>query len=85
VSQSIRPYDFILTFVLLSWTVITWLVVIGSSLIMVIWVVIYSFFETPDFNNEAIILFGGITFWATVLVSVTLALSMSALSHSELF
>jgi phospholipid-translocating ATPase len=65
--------------------VITWLVVIGSSLIMVIWVVIYSFFETPDFNNEAIILFGGITFWATVLVSVTLALSMSASSHSELF
>jgi phospholipid-translocating ATPase len=52
----------------------TWIVVIGSSLVMVAWIVIYSFFESPDFNDEIAVLFGEVTFWATVLVSVSIAL-----------
>ncbi|EGN94457.1 hypothetical protein SERLA73DRAFT_96604 [Serpula lacrymans var. lacrymans S7.3] len=57
------------------WTVITWIVVIGSSLVMLLWIVIYSFFETSDFNDEVIVLFGNITFWSTVLLSIFVALA----------
>jgi phospholipid-translocating ATPase len=52
----------------------TWIVVIGSSLVMVAWIVIYSFFQSSDFNDEVTVLFGEITFWATVIVSVFIAL-----------
>jgi phospholipid-translocating ATPase len=52
----------------------TWIVVIGSSLVMIAWIVIYSFFQSSDFVDEVSVLFGEITFWATVLVSVSVAL-----------
>ncbi|EJD08500.1 phospholipid-translocating P-type ATPase [Fomitiporia mediterranea MF3/22] len=57
------------------WTVITWIVVIGSSLVMIIWIIIYSFFESVDFNNEVVVLFGEVTFWVTVLLTVVTALA----------
>lgn len=59
-----------------SWTVITWIGVFGSSIIMVLWILIYSFFETSDFNDEVVILFSEVSFWATVLASVVIALGM---------
>lgn len=52
----------------------TWIVVIGSSLVMVLWIVIYSYFPSSDFVEEVAVLFGEITFWATVLLSVFIAL-----------
>ncbi|KAG6844765.1 hypothetical protein H0H87_003988 [Tephrocybe sp. NHM501043] len=58
-----------------GWTVITWVVVFGSTIVMMLWTVIYSFFLTKDFVDEVIILFGGITFWATVLLSASVALA----------
>lgn len=58
-----------------SWTLLTWIVVIGSSLVMIAWIVIYSFFQSSDFDQEVVVLFGNVTFWATVLVSVFVALS----------
>ncbi|THH16206.1 hypothetical protein EW146_g4397 [Bondarzewia mesenterica] len=57
------------------WTVITWVIVLGSSIVMLIWIVIYSFFESFDFINEVVVLFGGVTFWATVILSVMIALA----------
>lgn len=57
-----------------SWTVITWIINIGSSVVMLLWIVIYSFFESSDFNDEVVVLFGEVTFWATVLISVFAAL-----------
>ena len=57
-----------------SWTVMTWIVVIGSSLVMIAWIIIYSFFESSDFNDEVTVLFGNVTFWATVVVSVVVSL-----------
>ena len=56
---------------------ITWAVVLGSSIVMLVWIVIYSLFESFDFIDEVIVLFGGVTFWATVLLSVAIALSES--------
>lgn len=41
---------------------------------MLLWIVIYSFFESSDFNDEVVVLFGEVTFWATVLISVFAAL-----------
>ena len=41
---------------------------------MVLWILIYSFFETPNFNDEVIILFSEVSFWATVIASVVIAL-----------
>lgn len=57
-----------------SWTVLTWIVVVGSSVVMLLWIVIYSFFESSDFNDEVVILFGNVPFWASVVISVVIAL-----------
>ncbi|KAG6829409.1 hypothetical protein H0H92_004611 [Tricholoma furcatifolium] len=57
------------------WTVITWVSVFGSTIVMMLWIVVYSFFLTSDFIDEVIILFGGITFWATITLSATVALA----------
>ncbi|TFK47398.1 phospholipid-translocating P-type ATPase [Heliocybe sulcata] len=57
------------------WTVIAWIVNIGSSLVMIIWIAIYSAFESPDFIDEVVVLFSNIIFWASVVVSVVLALA----------
>ncbi|KAI1792323.1 phospholipid-transporting ATPase 1 [Ganoderma leucocontextum] len=56
------------------WTVITWVVVIGSSVIMMAWIAVYSLFQSIDFIEEVVILFGEFTFWAAVLISVIIAL-----------
>ncbi|KAK0471166.1 phospholipid-transporting ATPase 1 [Armillaria novae-zelandiae] len=56
------------------WTVITWIVVFGSSIVMLLWIIVYSFFFSSDFINEMQILFGGIPFWATVVFSTVVAL-----------
>ncbi|KAI0329328.1 phospholipid-translocating P-type ATPase [Cubamyces sp. BRFM 1775] len=57
------------------WTVITWVIVIGSSVVMLLWIAIYSAFDSIDFVDEVVILFGEITFWASVLISVIIALA----------
>lgn len=57
-----------------SWTFLTWIIIIGSSLIMLLWIVIYSFFESSDFVDEIIVLCTNTTFWLTVLASVVIAL-----------
>ncbi|KAG1865472.1 hypothetical protein DFJ58DRAFT_911947 [Suillus subalutaceus] len=58
------------------WTSITWVVGIGSSLVMLLWIVIYSFLpvntffsNTDGFIDEVEILFSNVTFWATVVSS----------------
>ena len=61
----------------LSWTFLTWLVVIGSSVVMLLWIVIYSFFQSNDFNDEVVILFGNVPFWASVIISIIIALGES--------
>ena len=61
-----------------SWTIITWIVVFGSSVVMLIWIVIYSFFESYDFVNEVLILYGGLKFWTTVVITVATGLSESS-------
>jgi phospholipid-translocating ATPase len=43
---------------------------------MIIWISIYSAFESVDFNDEVIILYGSITFWGTVIFTVVVALGM---------
>jgi len=54
----------------------TWIVVIGSTLVMWIWVIVYSFFPSQDFVDEAFILFGTVPFWTTVIITVIICLSM---------
>jgi hypothetical protein len=51
--------------------------VFGSTVVMLLWILIYSFFASSDFVNEVIILFGELTFWTTVLFSAIVALGMS--------
>ena len=52
----------------------TWIVVVGSTLVMLSWIIVYSFFSTPDFNEEVTILFGTMTFWSTVFLTATICL-----------
>ncbi|EEB95167.1 hypothetical protein MPER_05907 [Moniliophthora perniciosa FA553] len=44
------------------WTVITWIIVFGSTLVMLGWIAVYSFFFSADFIDEVIILGGPPTF-----------------------
>lgn len=64
------------------WTFITWIVVIGSSLVMILWVVIYSYFppsnfftSTGAFVDEVEILFSNLIFWCSVVFSALVALA----------
>jgi phospholipid-translocating ATPase len=41
---------------------------------MLLWIVLYSFFESFDFTHEVQRLFGGVTFWVTVGLAVAIAL-----------
>lgn len=56
------------------WTILTWVIIPGSSLLMLLWTVVYSFLESFDFVDEVQRLFGGVTFWAAVILSVAIAL-----------
>jgi len=44
---------------------------------MLLWIVIYSFFQSNDFNDEVVILFGNVPFWASVIISIIIALGES--------
>lgn len=41
---------------------------------MVIWIGIYSLFNSPDFNYEVVVLYGEVTFWATVFLTLVIAI-----------
>lgn len=41
---------------------------------MFIWIVIYSFFESSDFVDEVVVLFGESIFWFSVIIAVVVAL-----------
>ena len=64
-------------YTLSSWTFLTWIVVVGSSVVMLLWIVIYSFFQSSDFNDEVVILFGNVPFWTSVVISIVVALGES--------
>lgn len=68
-----------------SWTIITWVIIPGSSLVMLLWIVLYSFFESFDFVDEVQRLFGGVTFWVTVIVAVAIALRELAMLSSGVY
>lgn len=46
----------------------------GSTVVMMLWILVYSFFMSIDFVHEVLILFGGIQFWATVVFTAAVAL-----------
>ena len=74
----------LLTWLPCSWTIITWIAVVGSMLIMCLWVTVYSFFHTTSFNNEVIILFGTVGFWTTVVITIMLAIGECLACKSEI-
>ncbi|KAF7303863.1 P-type phospholipid transporter [Mycena indigotica] len=57
------------------WTVLTWIVVYGSTIVMMLWIVIFSFFYSVDFIDEVVVLFGELTFWTTACFASTVALA----------
>jgi len=58
----------------------TWIVVVGSTLVMMLWIVVYSFFPSSDFVDEVSILFSTISFWGAVIVSCLICLGAFILS-----
>lgn len=64
-----------LTLLTCSWTWIMWFVTVGSTLFMILWITVYSFFESVDFNNEVALLFSTVDFLFTVAIAVIIALS----------
>ncbi|KAF7324593.1 P-type phospholipid transporter [Mycena kentingensis (nom. inval.)] len=57
------------------WTVLTWIVVYGSTFVMMAWIAIFSFFYSIDFIDEVVVLFGELTFWTSVCLASTIALA----------
>ncbi|KAK7062688.1 phospholipid transporting ATPase [Paramarasmius palmivorus] len=57
------------------WTIMTWIVVFGSTLVMLLWILVFSFFFSADFIDEVIILFGEQTFWTTTIFAAAVALT----------
>jgi phospholipid-translocating ATPase len=56
--------------------------VFGSTVVMMAWIVIFSFFFSADFIDEVAVLFGELTFWTTVVLTSAIALSTF---HPSLF
>jgi phospholipid-translocating ATPase len=54
--------------------------VFGSTVVMMAWIVIFSFFFSADFIDEVAVLFGELTFWTTVVL--TSAIALSTFHHS---
>lgn len=50
---------------------------------MLAWIAIYSLFESVDFVDEVVILFGDITFWTSVILSVVIALGMAIIQAQD--
>lgn len=63
----------------------TWIVVVGSTVVMLLWIVVYSFFVTPDFTQEVTILFGTTTFWTTVFLTATVCLGKNSFIVNLIF
>ncbi|KAJ7749855.1 hypothetical protein B0H14DRAFT_438518 [Mycena olivaceomarginata] len=57
------------------WTSLTWITVFGSTIVMLAWIVVFSFFPSVDFMNEVQVLFGELTFWTTVVVTSLICLA----------
>ncbi|KAJ6564618.1 hypothetical protein B0H19DRAFT_1141557 [Mycena capillaripes] len=57
------------------WTVITFIVVFGSTIVMMAWIAVFSFFFSADFIDEVVVLFGELTFWTTIFVTTLIALA----------
>ena len=63
----------------------TWIVVLGSSIIMFLWIVIYSFFPSSDFMREVVVLCGQGIFWFSVVISIIIALGeLQVSSHCRI-
>ena len=50
---------------------------------MLLWIAVYSFFQSSDFIDEVVVLFGELTFWTTVLITVFICLSKLFLSKDS--
>ena len=46
----------------------------GSSIVMLLWILVYSFFPSFDFYLEVELLYGGVLFWVTIVLTVAVAL-----------
>ncbi|KAG8890252.1 hypothetical protein FRB98_000163 [Tulasnella sp. 332] len=57
------------------WTWIMWAVTLGSMAFLIGWIVVYSFINTPNFNDEAWILFSTVQFLATLVLSIVVAIA----------
>ncbi|KAK7023178.1 P-type phospholipid transporter [Favolaschia claudopus] len=57
------------------WTVMTWIIVFGSTIVMMAWIVVFSFFFSQDFIDEYQVLFGELTFWTTVVLTSLICLA----------
>ncbi|EJD40340.1 phospholipid-translocating P-type ATPase [Auricularia subglabra TFB-10046 SS5] len=56
------------------WTGMTWFVVIGSCVVVMLWVGVYSFFPSVQFQDEVVVLFGNMQFWGTFGVTIVISL-----------
>ncbi|KAF8310990.1 phospholipid-transporting ATPase 1 [Clavulina sp. PMI_390] len=64
------------------WTVITWVVIVGSTLACPVWIAIYSQFDTSDYINEFTILFLSPYFWFAVFLSLAFSLAPRYLARA---
>lgn len=55
------------------WTIITWVTVLGSILLIYLWIPIYSYLAGLPYYGEVSIIFSSFSFWAIILITVFIA------------
>ncbi|WWC88623.1 uncharacterized protein L201_003536 [Kwoniella dendrophila CBS 6074] len=56
------------------WTIITWVIIVLSTLLVFIWIPIYSYLAVNSYYGEMEIVYSTFTFWATILITWAIAI-----------
>ena len=57
------------------WTFLSFIVIFGSMLSTIVWISLYSFMPSIQFQEEIVVLFSTVSFWATIVLSIIMAVS----------
>ena len=64
------------------WTFVTWVVIVGSSLLVFIWIPIYSALSDPPFNGVVSVIYPTFSFWAIIVITVFFAIGPRWLANA---
>jgi len=64
------------------WMVISWIVTVGSIVLIYIWIPIYSYLSSPPYYGTVDVIYPTFSFWATVIITVAFAVGPRWLANA---